>query len=58
MARKTENFTAYMERTLGADAELNAKYQRELARLKLANQIMTARGQKALAERAASPVGR
>ncbi len=52
MAKKTESFTAYMDKTLGADAELNAAFQRELARLKLANQITTARQKRGLSQRA------
>ncbi len=56
MAKKTGNFTAYMEERLGADAAFNAAFQRELARLKLANQIAAVRqkchlSQRALAER-------
>jgi len=52
MAKKTESFTAYMDKTLGTDAELNAAFQRELARLKLANQITAARQKRGLSQRA------
>ncbi len=52
MAKKTENFTAYMDKRLGADAALDAAFQRELARLKLANQIVAARQKRHLSQRA------
>jgi ribosome-binding protein aMBF1 (putative translation factor) len=43
MAKKTSSFDAYVDAKLGADPALNALYQRELARLKIANQIVAVR---------------
>jgi ribosome-binding protein aMBF1 (putative translation factor) len=52
MAKKTESFTVYMDKRLGVDAVLDAAFQRELARLKLANQIVAARRKRHLSQRA------